>query len=200
MVEELQVGWYKQSFFEEKKLCACEGMRAAHVGWDDGVGRSICRCPAPPGKPPCLKFFFALLAGCALQAFAEAQKLDLAAVRAELEDSQRSGREKQHRLRGLEEQLLAAQDACSKANSQVWRRRGCASNPWAAAVVQSVRDASSKGHLCWRGWQTWGPGPVEAVLWNEGVYRKANKAWLLGFGLFAGRCAQVPPRPSLPTP
>ncbi len=37
----------------------------------------------------------------------------------ELEESHRSGRDGQLRMRGLEEQLLAAQDDCSKLNSQV---------------------------------------------------------------------------------
>lgn len=44
-------------------------------------------------------------------------------MRLELEESQRGGRDSQVRLRGLEEQLLAAQGECSKLNSQVrWGR------------------------------------------------------------------------------
>lgn len=58
-----------------------------------------------------------------LQAFAEGQKREVEGLRRELEESQRCGRDGQARLRGLEEQLLAAQDACGKANSQVGATR-----------------------------------------------------------------------------
>ncbi|KAL4436509.1 hypothetical protein ABPG75_003648 [Micractinium tetrahymenae] len=82
-----------------------------------------------------------------LQAFAEAQKRDLAAVRSELEDSQRSGREGQHRLRGLEEQLLAAQDACGKANSQVTKfERKCAAYREELRSLQAMHDALQSEH------------------------------------------------------
>lgn len=64
-------------------------------------------------------------------------------VHRELEESHRSGRDSQLRMRGLEERLLAAQDECSKLNSQVrgrQRRRG-----WlvlAGRVIQSKRRLS----------------------------------------------------------
>lgn len=81
-----------------------------------------------------------------LQAFAEAQKRDLAAARAELEDSQRSGREGQHRLRGLEEQLLAAQDACGKANSQVRAGRATRSASWPVARLDWLLQVTARDH------------------------------------------------------
>lgn len=71
----------------------------------------------------CIQCFCRFVSICP-QAFAEGQKQQLSEARAEIEDAQRRGREGQARLRGLEEQLLAAQDACGKANSQVRGRTG----------------------------------------------------------------------------
>lgn len=119
--------WRGKHALEGSRTCAQEEMGAA---WPRLGGMGGVRARAVAGSSPCRVSFPTDLscaappASCALQAFAEAQKRDLAAVRAELDDSQRSGREGQHRLRGLEEQLLAAQDACSKANSQVGGRGG----------------------------------------------------------------------------
>lgn len=132
-------------------LLACSGRwRAAAVcGWacrEERVpfpaGGAACQLPTqPPG----------LLAPShrpAPQAFAEGQKQQLAAVQAELGASQAGGRQAQARLRGLEEQLLAAQGECSKLNSQVGgagRVGGC--RQWAGSGARGMVSAGRTRRL-----------------------------------------------------
>ena len=54
-----------------------------------------------------------------LQAFAEGQKRELAELRRAAEEGRRGSRAGQARVRALEGELLAAQDARSKLDSQV---------------------------------------------------------------------------------